>query len=121
MRFALASVVVVVVGCGGAGKPSEPPKAKVGDLGVDIPNLSAQLPPFIDSVGAGDPLRAFSGYVLVAQHDQILWRGAYGLADRGKQRVPTADTSFRIGSVTKQFTATAISWRCSWRECFAVR
>ena len=105
MRFAL---IFVVVACGGAGKPTEPARAKVGDLGVDIPNLSAQLPPFIDSVGAGDPLRAFSGYVLVAQHDQILWRGAYGMADRGKQRVPTADTSFRIGSVTKQFTATAI-------------
>jgi CubicO group peptidase (beta-lactamase class C family) len=107
MRFALLSVVVVVA-CGGTAKPSEPQKAKVGDLGVDIPNLSAQLPPLIDSVGAGDPLRAFSGYLLVAQHDQIVWRGAYGLADRGKQRVPTADTSFRIGSVTKQFTATAI-------------
>jgi CubicO group peptidase (beta-lactamase class C family) len=45
---------------------------------------------------------------MVAQHDQVIWRGAYGLADRGKQRVATADTSFRIGSVTKQFTATAI-------------
>src|SRR4051812_37436796 len=103
----IAALLVVVACSGGAGTP-EAPKAKVGDLGIDIPNLSAQLPPFIDSIGAGDPLRVFSGYVMVAQHDQILWRGAYGMADRGKQRVPTADTSFRIGSVTKQFTATAI-------------
>lgn len=104
----IAALLLVAVACsGGASKP-EAPKAKVGDLGVDIPNLSSQLPPFVDSVGAGDPLRAFSGYVLVAQHDQIIWRGAYGMADRGKQRVPTADTSFRIGSVSKQFTATAI-------------
>ncbi len=103
-----SAFLVFVIACGGAGKPTEPPKAKVGDLGIDIPNLSAQLPPFIDSIGAGDPLRTFSGYVLVAQHDQIIWRGAYGMADRTKQRVPTAETSFRIGSVTKQFTATAI-------------
>jgi CubicO group peptidase (beta-lactamase class C family) len=106
MRFAV--VLALVVACGGGKPVPEAPKAKVGDLGTDIPNLSAQLPPFIDSVGAGDPLRTFSGYLMVAQHDQVIWRGAYGLADRAKQKVPTADTSFRIGSVTKQFTATAI-------------
>lgn len=106
MRFAV--VLALVVACGG-GKPApEAPKTRVGDLGIDIPNLSAQLPPFVDSIGAGEPLHGFSGYIMIAQHDQVLWRGAYGLADRGKQTVPTADTSFRIGSVTKQFTAAAI-------------
>ncbi len=108
MRIA-ALVLLVACGGGGASTPTpEPPKAKVGDAGVDIANLTAKLPPFIDSVGADEPNRAFSGYVLVAQHDQVIWRGAYGMADRAKQRVPTGDTSFRIGSVTKQFTSTAI-------------
>ncbi len=108
MRIAL---VLVLVACGAdSGKPVPPavPKPRVGDLGVDPANLSAQLPPFIDSIGSGDPKHAFSGYVLVAQHDQVIWRGAYGLADRKNQRVATSDTSFRIGSVTKQFTAAAI-------------
>jgi CubicO group peptidase (beta-lactamase class C family) len=39
--------------------------------------------------------------------DTLLLRG-YGLADRGAHRATTLDQRFRIGSVTKQFTAAAI-------------
>jgi D-alanyl-D-alanine carboxypeptidase len=102
-------LLCALIACGGSSSTTpEAPKQRVGDLGVDIANLTAQLPPYIDSLGAADPKRAFAGYVLVAQHDQVLWSGAYGMADRAKQQVPTAQTSFRTGSVTKQFTATAI-------------
>lgn len=80
----------------------------VGDHGITVANLQDQLPRFIASVGGGVDLRKFSGYVLVAQHDQPIFSQGYGLADRTLRRVPTADTSFRIGSVTKQFTAAAI-------------
>lgn len=71
-------------------------------------HLEAQLGAYVASIGANDPTGAFSGYVLVAQHDQPVFSRAYGLADRAANRPPTADTSFRIGSVTKQFTAAAI-------------
>ena len=50
----------------------------------------------------------FSGFLLVAQHDQILFAKGYGYANEATRHPPTADTSFRIGSVTKQFTAAAI-------------
>ena len=46
--------------------------------------------------------------VLVAQDGKVVWEGAYGHADREGETVATADTKFRIGSVTKQFTAAAI-------------
>lgn len=50
----------------------------------------------------------FSGAVLVAVDDQPVLREAVGLADR-ELGVPNApDFKFRIGSITKQFTATAI-------------
>lgn len=50
----------------------------------------------------------FSGAVLVAKDGKVVFRKAYGLADR-EWRVPnTPDTRFRIGSMTKQFTAAAI-------------
>jgi CubicO group peptidase (beta-lactamase class C family) len=50
----------------------------------------------------------FSGAVLIARHDRVLFSHAYGLADR-KRRIPnTVRTRFRIGSMNKMFTAVAI-------------
>jgi CubicO group peptidase (beta-lactamase class C family) len=46
--------------------------------------------------------------VLVARDGKILFDHGYGLADRDKQMPATPETRFRIGSVTKQFTAAAI-------------
>ena len=50
----------------------------------------------------------FSGAVLVARGDEILFEGGYGLANR-KKRIPiTSDSRFDIGSITKEITKTAI-------------
>jgi CubicO group peptidase (beta-lactamase class C family) len=46
--------------------------------------------------------------VLVARDGQILFQGGYGLADVEQKTPITPETKFRIGSVTKQFTAAAI-------------
>src|SRR6185437_8860133 len=50
----------------------------------------------------------FSGTVLVAKDGKVLFEKAYGLANREWNAPNTLDTKFRIGSITKQFTATAI-------------
>lgn len=50
----------------------------------------------------------FSGAVLVARNGQILLSEGYGLADRERNIPNTSQTKFRIGSVTKQFTAMAV-------------
>jgi D-alanyl-D-alanine carboxypeptidase len=50
----------------------------------------------------------FSGTVLVAKKAQVLFSGAYGLADREKKIPNTLDTQFRIGSMNKMFTAVAV-------------
>jgi CubicO group peptidase (beta-lactamase class C family) len=47
----------------------------------------------------------FSGVVLVAQNGEVLFRKAYGLANREWEVPNTIDTKFRIGSLTKQFTS----------------
>ena len=50
----------------------------------------------------------FSGVVLIAQNGKPLLERGYGLAN-AEFRIPnTLETKFRIGSITKQFTATAM-------------
>jgi len=46
--------------------------------------------------------------VLVARDGEIVYQGAAGQADLEKKTAATVDTRFRIGSITKQFTAVAI-------------
>jgi len=50
----------------------------------------------------------FSGSVLVAVQGKVVLAKGYGEADAARQRPNTVDTAFRIGSITKQFTALAI-------------
>lgn len=50
----------------------------------------------------------FSGSVLVARDGEILLDRGYGLANREWNIPNDGDTKFRLGSVTKQFTAVAI-------------
>jgi len=44
----------------------------------------------------------------VFRGEELLWQGALGLADVDGKRNATADTQYRIGSITKTFTAVGI-------------
>jgi len=50
----------------------------------------------------------FSGALLIAHDGEILLSKGYGLAHKENETPVTADTIFDTGSLTKQFTATAI-------------
>src|SRR4051794_11664999 len=50
----------------------------------------------------------FSGSILVARDGKVLVRRGYGMADREHDVPNTPETKFRLGSVTKQFTAMAV-------------
>ena len=50
----------------------------------------------------------FMGAALVARGGKILFEKGYGMADIELGVPNTADKKFRLGSITKQFTATAI-------------
>lgn len=52
--------------------------------------------------------KSFMGDVLVADGDHIVLESAYGYADMDWSIPNTVDTKFRIGSLTKQFTAAGI-------------
>jgi CubicO group peptidase (beta-lactamase class C family) len=53
-------------------------------------------------------VRGFSGTVLVMKQNKVLLEKGYGFADREWNIANTVETKFRIGSVTKQFTAACI-------------
>jgi CubicO group peptidase (beta-lactamase class C family) len=53
-------------------------------------------------------VRGFSGAVLVMKQNKVLLEKGYGLADREWNVANTVETKYRIGSVTKQFTAACI-------------
>src|SRR6185369_5993290 len=46
--------------------------------------------------------------VLVARDGKIVFQGGFGFADIAKKEQVTPETKFRIGSISKQFTAAAI-------------
>src|SRR5216684_427341 len=68
-----------------------------------------ELPKRIDSylqayVQSGN----FSGTVLVAKHEKVVFEKAYGLADREHNVQNEKTTKFHIASLSMQFTATAV-------------
>ena len=69
------------------------------------PDLSARLDAYMMAKAALDN---FSGAVLVAVNDSIVLEKGYGIGDREWNAPNTSATTFRIGSNTKQFTATCI-------------
>jgi CubicO group peptidase (beta-lactamase class C family) len=52
--------------------------------------------------------RQFNGTALVAENGKVIYKGAFGLANMEWAIPNTPDTKFRLGSITKQFTATLI-------------
>ena len=70
----------------------------------------AQLPAVIaERVKAEFEAGRFSGAVLVARGDELIYADAVGLADRQSGRANTLDTPFNLGSINKMFTGIAIA------------
>jgi CubicO group peptidase (beta-lactamase class C family) len=63
---------------------------------------------FQEYLAAQRTVNQFSGSVLVVKSGQVVLRTGVGLANREWEMANTADTKFRLGSITKQFTATAV-------------
>src|SRR5947209_8970814 len=75
---------------------------RTGPSGCD---LAARLD---RTIASSQGARPFMGSVLVARGGRILLDKGYGMANLEWNVPNTPDTKFRLGSVTKQFTATAI-------------
>ena len=76
---------------------------------VSFPASARDIGAEIDAyLGAHTKLGDFSGSVLIAKQGRTVLRKGYGFADWEHDIANTPETKFRLGSITKQFTATAI-------------
>ena len=62
----------------------------------------------IDNYLSQGALNGFSGTILIAKQGQVILNKGYGYSNKKKKLQNGPNTIFTIGSVTKQFTATAI-------------
>lgn len=56
--------------------------------------------------------QVFSGVVLIAKNDRIVFHKSYGWASREPERPIKTDTKFNLASINKMFTAVAIAQLC---------
>lgn len=71
-------------------------------------NEQANLEQLIDDYFIRLSKDGFSGAVLVANEDEVILQDGYGIANDSDNTPVTADTIFDVGSISKQFTASAI-------------
>jgi D-alanyl-D-alanine carboxypeptidase len=102
-RFSFAALFVACVAH--LTLPPPPVAARVqapGPLAAALSDLDTQLAAEFDKDGIGGVS------VGVVSGASLLWSKHYGYADMEDKEVPTNDTAYRIGSITKQFTALAM-------------
>ena len=102
------SFCLVLLGLLAATAPAvaqSPAAASVASAAKPIILLTQQLD---DYVKLYEQAGLFNGSVLVADQGRVVLQKGYGLADRAAGTPNTPDTKFRIGSLTKQFTAALV-------------
>jgi len=82
-----------------------PDEIVVPDPKANDREFSAAVREFLEGETRAD---TFSGVVLVANQDRVIFNEAYGLADREKKVPNRRDTKFNLGSINKNFTRVAI-------------
>lgn len=97
------TTLISLTACSSAAPGSPPPS---GSEIPSAPPTGADLAARLDTAMQEFP--TLPGVVLVARGDEVLYSRASGEADRARSSPITLDTRFRIGSITKQFTAAAV-------------
>jgi len=80
--------------------PSAPPTKMTGD------QAAKELEAFVKKLAEAD---VFSGSLLLAKDGKVLYKGAFGAANKDFSAANRTDTKFNLGSMNKMFTAVAIA------------
>lgn len=113
IRFPIlvAALISSLAACSGTSRPAAAPPERIASARatLDRDQLGQKIEAYVAAIGEGwgEGYR-FNGYIHVATDDGVLYSRGFGLANAETGAPNTADTSFRTGSVTKQFTAAAI-------------
>jgi CubicO group peptidase (beta-lactamase class C family) len=109
--LAMIAVALVANGCGLTMAPGRTSSPEAGSSR----SMTPASPTAATSPDLGDELDAmvarfqgFQGSALVALGDEVLLSKGYGMADTETGIANAPETRFRLGSITKQFTAMAI-------------
>ncbi len=95
MKNVLAIAVLILGGAACLAAEDDPPPPKT------IEELNATL----EEVLADTNTPGLIGTMVIG--DEVIWIGAFGVADREADRAVTPATRFRVGSITKSFTSLA--------------
>src|SRR3954451_8154653 len=95
MKAGAACIAAIVVGLVSPAARAEAPPRNIDELRARVARvlLREQVP------GAG---------IALIEGKRILWAGGVGVADRERRLPVTADTLFRVASITKSFVALAL-------------
>ena len=98
---------LLISGCTPSQKGYVPTQVPQGDFEL----ASQELDKFIEAKMKNEKIIGFS--IAVVSDNDIVFMKGYGYADKENQDPVTTKTLFRVGSISKLFTATAV--RFDWR------
>jgi CubicO group peptidase (beta-lactamase class C family) len=89
----------------GIGKrPPKPPTSETKKLGAK--EIARELEDYAKKLAGAD---VFSGTILLARNREVVYKGAFGTANKDFNAPNRIDTKFNLGSMNKMFTAVAIA------------
>lgn len=104
LSFLLAILCALVHGSSarpGKSSPSSPQSPNISPAAANAPRMEQVIQSFVER-------KQFMGAVLVARRDEVLLDKGYGFADVELNVQVSPNTKFRLGSITKQFTAALV-------------
>ncbi|HUR98195.1 MAG TPA: serine hydrolase domain-containing protein [Pyrinomonadaceae bacterium] len=90
-----------------AGIGRRPPKQPAGETRtLGDKDIARELDEFAKKLATAD---VFSGTILLARNGEVVYKGAFGVANKDFNAPNRIDTKFNLGSMNKMFTSVAIA------------
>jgi CubicO group peptidase (beta-lactamase class C family) len=87
-------------------RPANPPAGTAAKPKMTEAQMAKELEAYMQKLAEAD---VFSGTVLLAKDGQVIFKKAYGTANKDFNAPNRIDTKFNLGSMNKMFTAVAIA------------